>query len=423
MSHSRILSFSFCFLMTVLSCFSQQNRNTSFPNFPFKNPTPGEITIMAIDPIPADVTPSREAFHEFIACGFNLASSRGSVSYFKNVFALLGDLKLKYLIGNPKFTEPNTRKEYINNFKNDPHLGGWFLKDEPAYTSWDELSELYKAFSKEDPDHLIYINLVGMINENFTGKCKTIAEYLNLYQNKFLPSLLSYDYYPIININGKTQVKYDQFYSDLEVFSAMAKKTSRPFWAFCESMAYKNKWNSRPAPTEPYLKFEAFNALAYGAQGIVYWTYSLRNSTPIETYISSLVDLKGKKSKAWYAAQKVNMEIKKFNHIFYQCEVKEVKHTGKTQYQDTKKLTGTIGPLKSVSSGAAGVLISRIENNGEKYMVIVNHDPFNKQKVTLKLNSGKSVVNLTAVNQVRYSGTGNINLTLDKADWVILKEG
>ena len=403
-----------------LPLFSQQER---YNNQIFNNPTPGEISIVAIEPVPHDVTPTIEAFQDVISCGFNLVTGRGPITYFKNIFSLLGDLKLKYLISNPSFIDQSVRKSYITAFQNNPHLGGWLLKDEPEYSTFDNLSQQYKAFYKEDPKHLVYVNLVGSISKNFTGDCKTVKDYINLFQNKFSPALWSYDYYPFIIRKGKLEVLYDQFYNDLEDFSFIAKKTSRPFWAFCESMAYETKSYSRPKATEPYLKFAAYNALAYGAQGIVYWAYSLRKPNDIEKYTSALVDFNLKKTKAWYAAQKVNQQIKKFNYVFYQCSVKEVKHTGNVKYKGTTKLTGTIGPLKSVSSGAAGVLISRIENNGEKYIVIVNHDPFNKQKVTLKLNSGKSVVNLTAAKQVRYSGTGNINLTLDKADWVILKEG
>lgn len=401
------------------SLFSQPIRNN---NQIFNNPTPGEITIMAVNPIPDDVTPTREAFKEVVDCGFNLATSRGTVSYFKNIFSILGDLKLKYLISSPNFIDQATRKSYISAFQNNAHLGGWLLKDEPAFSTFNSLSLQYKAFYKEDPNHLIYINLVGAINNNFTGDCKTVKDYLNLFQNKFSPSLWSYDYYPFIIRKGKLEVLYDQFYNDLEDFSYMAKKTSRPFWAFCEGLAYETKSYSRPAATEPYLKFAAYNALAYGAQGIVYWTYSLRKSSETSKYTSALVDLNGKKTKAWFDAQKVNQQIIKFNDVFYQCDVKEVKHTGNTKYKGTTKLKGSIGPLKSVISGPAGVLVSRIENNGGKYIVIVNHDPFNNQKITLKLNPGKSVVNLTSDRQPRYSGSGNINITLDKADWLIMKE-
>ena len=116
---------------------------------------------------------------------------------------------------------------------------------------------------------------------------------------------------------------------------------------------------------ESYLRYEAFTALAYGAQGIVYWTYGQRIPTPQEDYQSALVNLNGKKTATWYAAKKVNAEIRKFNNIFYGCEMKMVRHTGDKIYAGTQALSGEIGPFKSLASGGAGVVVSYIENNGE----------------------------------------------------------
>lgn len=390
-------------------------------NFPYIDPTPGEITLMACSPIPFDTEPTQQAFKDVVDCGFNLATSQGSVEYFKKVFSILGEIKLKYLISNPQFLKQDVRSLYIDTFKQDPHLGGWLLRDEPPYDIWQELSEQYKMFNREDSQHLIYINLVGILYKYFTGPAKSIMEYLESYQNLFTPSIFSYDYYPIINKNGTTTIEYDQFYSDLENFSFISKKMGRPFWSFCESIAYKTKSYSRPAPTEAYLKFQSFNALAYGAQGIVYWSYSLRKSNETEKYQSALVDMKGKKSKAWYAAQKVNKEIKKFNDIFYQCDVKEVRHTGDRIYKGTHKLSGVFGPFSMIRSGKAGVLVSRIENKGNKYIVIVNHDVFNKQNVTLEISSGGKIEDMTN-NGVQYFGKNEITVSLEKAGWVIFKE-
>ena len=412
------LCFLVVFLSFITSIFSQ--KYTSGANLPYINPTPGEITIMASSPIPTGLEPTRQMFQDVEDCGFNLTTLNGSVAYIKNIFSLVADLKLKYLISNPQFINQNTRHSYISSLKGNKHLGGWLLKDEPSYDTWDNLSKQYKAFCKEDPNHIVYVNLVGIIHKTFTGPAKTIPEYIESFQKLFTPSLFSYDYYPIITKNGKTTIQYDQFYSDLEDFSSISKKCQRPFWSFCECMAYTTKTYSRPAATEAYLKFQAFNALAYGAQGIVYWAYSLRKPMGGENYTSALVDLKGKKSKAWYAAQKVNNEIKRFNQVFYQCDVKEVKHTGDKLYKGTKKLTGSIGSFKIVRSGSAGVVISYIENKGEKYTVFINRDVYNSQNVRLQLKTDSKVQNLNNNNQ--YSPDSEIVLTLDKADWAIFKE-
>ena len=394
---------------------------TSGANHPFHSPTPGEITIMAVSPFPPGIQPSKQAFQDLESCGFNLTTSQGTIDYFKNVFSILGDMKLRYLISNPNFVEKNVRQSYMSAFRGNPHLGGWLLRDEPPFDIWQSLSQQYKEFYTEAPNSFIYVNLVGIIYQQFTGPAKTIPQYLENFQNQFAPALWSYDYYPIYIQNGKLNINSEHFYYDLETFSSMAKKTSRPFWTFCESIGYTTSSYSRPAPTEAYLKFEAYNALAYGAQGIVYWSYAMRNPSGGENYTSALVDLKGRKSKAWFAAQKVNQQIKKFNDVFYECDVKEIRHTGDKIYNGTHKLSGAFGPFSMIRSGSEGVVASRIENNGKTYIVLVNRDVNAKQKVTLELSGTQKVVNLTSPKQDQYAGVTEIALTLDKADWAIFQ--
>ena len=186
-------------------------------------------------------------------------------------------------------------------------------------------------------------------------------------------------------------------------------------------MAYTTKWYSRPVATEEYLRFEAFSALAYGAQGIIYWTYGQRKSNEVETYTSALVNMNGKITKSWYAAQKVNQEIKKYNDVFYECKVEQVRHTGSNLYKGTKRLSGTIGPFKMIRSKDAGVIVSLIINKGETYIVLVSRDVLKKQTITLELSANKKVKNISSNKQEIYDWRKDVTLTLDKGGYVIFK--
>lgn len=416
----RIVSISL-FLLLFQVLFSQTNYGTRGSNRVYENPTPGQITIMACSPIPDGVKPTRQIYATMVDCGFNMFTSSGNLEYASQQFSLIEGLDLKYMISSPKL-RTEEKKQFVNAFEGNPQLGGWLFIDEPRYKNLNELSQQYSALSIEVKGKLVYMNLIGGLGEAFTGNAKTYYDYLLYIQKLFSPPVWSYDLYPISQRNGKINVDYNNFYSNLEAISRISQETFRPFWSFCQSMAFKASWTDAPAPTLQYLKFEAYNALAYGAQGIVYWTYGLRKSNDSEKYSSALVDLKGRKSKAWNDAQKVNKEIKKFNQVFFQCSVKEIRHTGDKIYKDTKKLSGGFGPFNMVRSGSAGVVLSRIENNGEKYIVIINRDVMNNQKITLELSHNRKIVNLTSAKQQQYSGITDITLTLNKADWVIFKE-
>ncbi|MCH5235257.1 MAG: beta-galactosidase [Muribaculaceae bacterium] len=409
------------FVIGIIALLGGLNLNAQNSQSSFKYPTPGEITICASTPIPDGIEPTRQAYLDLISCGFNMGMTNGNIDYFKKQFELIGDLNFKYMIQNGDLFS-DKRDIFIKAFKDVQNFGGWKFKDEPSFESLKELQSQYHAMYEADPSDLIYINMAGVVGNYFTGPYPTLYEYLEYFQKMFNPEVWSYDFYPILIRNGNLIVEYETFYSALEAFSAISRKTGKPFWAYCESMAYKASSYSRPAANEAYLRFEAFSALAYGAQGIVYWTYGQRTPQPTEQYQSALVNLNGKKSRAWFAAQKVNKEIKKFNDVFYRCNVLEVRHTGDKIYKNTKKLSGEFGPFKMIRSGDAGVLVSFIENKGSKYIILVSRDVFNKQKITLELKNNKKVMNITSSKDTQYSWRKDVNITLDKGGYVIFKE-
>lgn len=383
-------------------------------------PTPGRISIMAVSPIPPEVEPTRQAYQDVIDCGFNLGIQQGSIDYYRKQFKAIGNLDFKYFISNPDLATEK-RNAFISAFKNSRYVAGWLLKDEPAYSQIDNIAAAQKAMEAKLPNKLIYVNLVGMMVNTFTGPYTNYTDYLNFIEKKLSPQIWSFDFYPIYYRNGKFNVDYDIFYSDLEAIRDISKKTKRPFWSFCESLAYTAKTYTRPAPNEYYLRYEAFTALAYGAQGIVYWAYSMRKSNADEKYTSALVDLKGKKTKAWYDAQKVNREIIKFNDVFFQCNVKDIRHTGKSLYKGTRRLSGSFGPFKMVRSGDAGVVVSLIENKGNNYVVIVSRDVEKSQNLTLELNPNQDIVNITGPSPVDFSWREEIKFNLDKGGYLIFK--
>lgn len=380
---------------------------------PYVNPTPGEISIVASTPIPDGCRPSKSAFQDILDCGFNLVMDAQDINYFKNVFKILGNLKLKYLANNIVLYGERAG-EMVEELSHDPHLAGWKFSDEPGYKDLDKLSKDYERLYRLDPNLLIYINLIGTQAEGCTGPTKNYREYLQLIEKKFSPQLWSYDMYPFFIKKNGLYVAYDLFYSDLEMYSEIAAKTGKPFWAYCQSMAFKSGSVIRPAAKEEYLRFEAFSALAYGAQGIVYWTYGQRKSSTHEKYESALVNMDGKKTPAWYAAQKVNKDIIRYNDIFLNCKLKEVRHTGKTLYKDTKRLSGSFGPFNSIKSDDAGVLVSHITNKGNDYIVIVSHDVEKRQRVILNYKKDYILTDLTSENGKTYKGGGNLTLNLAK---------
>lgn len=406
----------------LFSCVGKaQNKYEDVKNLPYINPTPGEITIVGSSPLPPDVEPTSEAFKVFTDCGFNVGMLTGNLQQCNKYFSLIEDIDLKLMVENVAIRTGGNFIDYVKSLKQQPKLAGWKFVDEPLFKDLNTLQNNYFKLWEQDSTHLIYINLVGAQIKAYTGDTPNYREYLKLMQKVFHPAVWSYDLYPFSIKEKRLKVAYDVFYSDLEMFRDISKQTGRPFWAYCQSMAFKNSVLERPAANEAYLRFEAFSALAYGAQGIVYWTYAQRKSTENETYYSALVDLKGKKYPAWYAAQKVNNEIKKFNDVFYNCEVMDCRHTGKTLYRDTKKLKGSIGPFSKIDGEDAGILVSRIVNGENEYIVIVNHDVEKSQNIKFSLKKNNNVVLISDDKESEDVTSGTFNKLLSPGGYLIFQ--
>lgn len=403
------------FILSTLPVFSQNEERNSI-----SYPTPGEISIVASTPIPEGIESTHQNYIDLIKCGFNLGMSSGTMDFFLDEFDKIGNLNFKYLVQNPDL-HSNKRDIWIKKFKNNRYFAGWKFWDEPKFNDLENLRNIYSAQLKADPNNLIYVNLVGGLDKLFTGDYKSFNKYLEDMESLIHPEIWSYDFYPILIKNRELRVNYTTFYSALESFRQISKRTNKPFWAYCESMEYFTDTYSRPAATEAYLRFEAFSALAYGAQGIVYWTYGQRKPVSTENYTSALVNLDGKRSNSWYAAQKVNQEIKKFNYIFYKCNVKEVKHTGLQKYGDTPLLSGAFSSFKKIESGTSGVVLSLIENKGKEYIVIVSRDVLRSQKLKLHLQPGKDVEYVYGIGKSYKENKGIISYTLDKGGYLIFQ--
>lgn len=339
------------------------------------------LTIMAWAPCVNDDKPTIDDFKGVKYCGFNAALFHGEEDQIRIASDFAKKMGLDFYAGGRFLINPHKNEEF-KRLKDKKGITGWFLVDEPWYSRLNAYKSYYDKLKILTPDKKIYINLIGKINPKYTGSNKTISEYLDTIQTMFNPDIWSYDLYPISLEGTQVKVDYTNFYSDLELFSKWSQISKKPFWAFCQSMAFKNERVERPAATVPYLRFEAFSALAYGAQGIVYWTYAHKTSNT-ENFLSALIDREGQKTSAWFAAKQVNSEIKAFNKVFIHSKVLDCKHTVMDSLNDSIILKGSMGPIESVYSGGIGFLISHIKSNGIYYIVIVNHDVVSNQSIGL----------------------------------------
>lgn len=352
-------------------------------NPPYISPTPGEITIMACGGYDVlqdslDEALGRKCFRDLRECGVNVAQS-----WCVDTAMLSLGLKcaegtgVKIMARCRMLIEPSKCRELVDKYKGNPGVAGWMLVDEPREKDFKKIAALKDLIEKSDTTRMVYVNLLG-------GAVKDMRTYIEDFERDFAPAVWSYDIYPVYISGNKTYFR-EEFYTDLELFSEVSKKTNRPFWAYVLTLPYKPmnaNWYC-PEPTLASMRLSAFAALAYGAQGICYWAYTMRTTNEWEAYFTAPVLKDGSRTKIWYMMKRVNEEIKSCNDIFCGCEVLDVRHTGSKLAREVKPFAGSMGMLQSVRSDAYGVLVSHLRNNGKEYIVVVNRDFQKKQKVSL----------------------------------------
>lgn len=368
-------------LLTVIStqCLGAQPRGAETNGAAFdpvySNPVPGQMPVMAWNSFP----PFRSSlgwFETLRDCGVNISMGEtGDTTAIRQALEFAEKAGIKVMLRASQTTHLSQIPDFVRRFRGFKALAGYSIGDEPDASRFSELRELRNSIYTMDTTHLVYLNLLPIV-PNSQLKAASYYDYVYDCARQLELPMLSYDMYPIYVKDGVLRVRGD-FYQNLEDVRRASLATGRPFWAFGLCMVHA----IYPEPTPAHLRFELFNALAYGAQGVQY--YAWRSYSPTSpTRSKCAVEPDGTPTDIYYHMQAVNREIQSLTDVFLGCRVEEVTHTGDVP-QGCARMVSAPYPFRSIRSGRSGVVVSRITNNGRHYVVLVNHDVQRPQSVRL----------------------------------------
>lgn len=386
-------------LAQVLPAGAETDGATFVPKY--KNPTPGQITVMmtAATTLNDKFVLTDEWYAGLEDLGVNMISGLydNQKAQAPKVFELAERHNLKVLYRFVSATTPEQVMADVCRWRDCRSLGGYMLRDEPNALDFPALSRMRDAVFTMDTTRMVFVNLLPIVPPRIC-KADSYRDYVEKSVCELRTGLLSYDHYPVVLRDGKVSVKKD-FYENLEIISSAARQAGWPFWAFSLVFGHYDY----PVPVESDIRFEVFNALAYGAQGIDYWLYGFWNREDFKPTIAP-IDTTGRRTSVWYDIQRVNREIKGLTPVFLGCEVVGKGHVGVVP-QGAETLETMPGPLKSIRCGRQGVLVSHIRNEDRNYIVIVNHEPRQSQKVKLRFDGTMDQVFADGRTVRRKSGT------------------
>lgn len=328
------------------------------------------------------ITPGEETtvvrYQEMKDAGFGI-----SFSFLRNyqdieqALTIADKVGMKIVITCPELLTETEKT--VKKFMNHSALAGYFVRDEPGVKDFAELATVVKKINAIDPKHFCYINLFP----NYASPAQLGSDDYRTYVNKFMNEVplhfYSFDFYPLTDIPGV----YTNWHKNLEIFSDEARKAGKSFWAFAQATQYDNRHEEISLAT---LRVQFYTDLAYGAQGLQYFTYWTPPANTNESFYNGSIGLDGKRTTVYDKVKLMNQELKNLSGVFLGSKVISVQQTGKNVPAGTIRMFQPPFPLKVLETSGEGAVVSVLENGAHHFIVIVNRDYKKSMNLTLLSN-------------------------------------
>jgi hypothetical protein len=338
----------------------------------------GQIPIMAWYSIPASET-SIARYQEMKDAGItHQLSSYPNIIEMQKALEVAGKLGIKMLVSCPELkTDPENTVKQLMNY---PAVAGYHLMDEPSMTMYAELANWAKKIQAIDKKHFCYVNLFPNVADSAQMGTKSYRQYVNEAAKQLPVQFMSFDYYPVLK-----EKLAEGWYENLELVAEESKKVGKPFWAFALTTNYDD---AKVTPqTIASLRLQVFSNLAYGAQGIEYFTYwsaTSINAASSEDQRGAPISATGKRTVLYDRVKQVSTEIKNLSGAFLGSKLVWARHTGKDMIpKGTIRLTALPDAIKVLETNGAPALVSLLEKEDNYILVIVNKDFVNGMSLTL----------------------------------------
>ena len=264
-------------------------------------------------------------------------------------------------------------ENFINEIKEYNENKGYFLYDEPESNNIPMLIETIKIIQKGAPEKLIWINFA--VEKNYTTARSLL--------DKFVPSIISTDYYPFENNKNRM----NDYYHFLNWFRELSSDYNVPFWAFVQSSGFKDSGGDKRPPTPEEIRLQVYTNIAYGAKGIWYFTYvTPRHAKGIT---SAILDKHDNPTSTYETVKTINKEILSIAPLLVKLKTKEVVHVGKI-HKGLKQFT----PDRFISNVNGSNLIIGYFSDSDNinYIMVVNKQTDCKNNIGLTFGEAVNLI-------------------------------
>lgn len=315
-----------------------------------------------------------------------------------------------------EFEKTNPLSEYeaaAAAFKDHPAIWGIDIGDEPSALDFPYYGKVYEKVKELFPNQFPFLNLYpnyASVSQNTAVQTKnqlgtpTYEEHIRQYCENVPADYLSYDFY-----YKNAGVAKD--YSNLRVVSDACRKTGRGMWVTVQV----NSSDPKVWITENELRFQAYSALAFGAENITWACYTAG------WWKNQVVDENGVKTQQYDKLKKVNAELHSIGKDYMRYASESTTFVG---FEGADMLEGTgeksvkvysdnvFQDLSACCPLVVGKMVPRDGRAAEALFICVADDPFDKAPKTRTLRFKAPGKEVTVKG-----GEGYIPMRRDAGGW------
>jgi hypothetical protein len=260
-------------------------------------------------------------------------------------------------------------QQLVEDYRRFPAFAGFDVFDEPPQAKFPTTAAVTALVREIAPTLLPYSNLVPGNGAGYTAMVQRFIDTVH-------PPVLSFDRYPILT--GGLDINY---FDNWAIIRRAGLAAGIPTWVYVQSV----KFNRRELPTEAQLRWQVNTSLAYGAKGILYFTYWTPDPARGEAFERAIILPGGERTPLYDAAMRLNHEwLKPVGR-----ELKPLVSESVTHANDNPLPPGTeaFTPDEHVSAVEGGaVVLGRFRAPTEdetRWLLVVNRSDRNETSVRL----------------------------------------
>jgi hypothetical protein len=173
--------------------------------------------------------------------------------------AVVFDYRMQRALDDPTVRAP-LLDGIVNSYRSHPALGGYYVYDEVEPERIAATAAVLAGLRARDPQHPAFVSLFP----NYAD-IPDYARYVRDFVRQIHPAEIIYDYYPFL-ADGSDR---SGFFANLSAVRRVALQSSTPFWFFAQLTEIPGLRRA----SESEKRWQALQALSYGARGLMFFTY------------------------------------------------------------------------------------------------------------------------------------------------------